>query len=508
MTGQRNLIPGQYQIGRLIFGKGTTVPVDTFDIKPYDINAQDYQLSRTDEMLFGTDQFKPTTIEITFNVRYNWILPKYAEQNILPNFWKEMPTVEDFSKEWRGDAIRKNWNQLVPLYYCGRDGIPKMVYGRTRQFTYAENRSETESIECLAQFQRADTLAYSATESAIELTHNADPELLTRTGGDLPAWCRVVGFGPLTNPVITVGEFQINLNRDFAIGETFEISGYPWQRRAVDDKRVNLATSDVMTGSKYLDRLILPWNQQIPLRWTADQVGTWVPELGSRSWAEDINDLWYWDIPSTFDQLNGRVVIGLDILNREPFSKYLTAGPGSVNCASVLYNKNQFNTSKQYSQVRLVNQFPGGRSAIVIMSDDDMTNYASLEVTSGLTNGKWLRIRTGTAPDSQSAVLAEWENTSLLPWLETDEIGFRADDDGAGNITFVGTFNGADVVSWDDSGHVVDNTNRRQGYIFDMDGLFITKGQGFRDLVSYDTGLVPADIGKVFLLWHDAWSTL
>src|SRR6185295_12738104 len=103
----KNLVAGQYQLGDLIFGRGTTVRVETFDIKPYDVNAQDFQLARADEISFGWDQLKPTTIEITLHILNNRLLPEF--EGTIPNFWEEMPTVLDFQLEWRSDDTRYDW---------------------------------------------------------------------------------------------------------------------------------------------------------------------------------------------------------------------------------------------------------------------------------------------------------------------------------------------------------------------------------------------------------------
>ena len=83
MTIYNNLIPGQYQIDNYVIGKGTNVIVEQFDAKPYDVNAQDYQLPRSDEIRFGFDQLKPTTVEIQMQVIYNRLLEPFTDTTLV-----------------------------------------------------------------------------------------------------------------------------------------------------------------------------------------------------------------------------------------------------------------------------------------------------------------------------------------------------------------------------------------------------------------------------------------
>lgn len=262
-----NLISGQLQFGGIVFGRGTTVPVETVDEKPYDLNSQDFQLGRNDEMEFIQDQLKPTTIEITFDVRYNWLLPKYAD--LIPNFWSEMPTVDDFAREWKSDEIRQIAGQVKPLYICGRDGITKVVYGRPGQFTHAENTDYTEAVQCIAEFRRMDTFAYSRVENVAILDQSHLGVTLNGTVGNGPSWLRLLIQGPIVHPVFTLtniylrGDVELDFDYSVAAGEVVEISSYPWQRRVVnsEDPPINLAKK-LIGDSPYLDRMRFGHDQQ------------------------------------------------------------------------------------------------------------------------------------------------------------------------------------------------------------------------------------------------------
>lgn len=253
----RNLLPGQYQIDDIVFGKYTTVRVESFDIKPYDINAMDYQTTRSDEIHFGWDQLKPTTIEITFDIIYSKLLPEYAD--LIPNFWADMPTVDDFQTAWRADEIRYSWGQMKPLYVCGKDNITRTIFGRPGSFTYQKYSEYAGILPCLGEFRRADVFGYSVDESAVLLSPSQTTAEVDGTFGDAPSWFRILLAGPVVNPTFaftgtSLGDVTFELDYTVAEGETIEINGYPWSRRAVSSNGENLTTA-LIGDTPYLDRM-------------------------------------------------------------------------------------------------------------------------------------------------------------------------------------------------------------------------------------------------------------
>ena len=253
----KNLLPGQYQIDNIVFGKHTTVRVETFDIKPYDLNGMDYQTTRSDEIHFGWDQIKPTTIEITLDIIYSKLLPQYVD--LIPGFWDEMPTVDDFQNSWRSDEIRYAWGQMKPLYACGKDGVTRTIYGRPGTFTYPKDSEYTEVLQCLCEFRRADVFGYSVDESAVLLSPSQTTAEVDGTFGDAPSWFRILLDGPVVNPTFAftgtmLGDVTFQLDYTVALGETIEINGYPWSRRAISSNGLNLSTS-LIGDTPYLDRM-------------------------------------------------------------------------------------------------------------------------------------------------------------------------------------------------------------------------------------------------------------
>lgn len=507
MSYYKNLQPGQWQIGNTVMGHGTNIKVESADIKPYDVDAQDYQVARSDEMRFGFDHFKPTTIELTLQVLHNRLLPSW--EGTIPNFWHNMPTINDLAREWRGDDVRNTWGQMKPLYVCSKlDEIPKVIYGRTGQFgyTFDDGYNNGEVVKAIAEFRRADTLAYGVEENSLELNIGAAPVYLTRTGGDGPdAWLRVLLYGPITNPIVTIGEQQLEMAISVPTGVVVEVSSYPWQRRAVDSDRVNVAAG-IVGKTQYLDQLKIPYKVPIPVKWTSDEYNTWVPALGNQSWQEDIDDHGLFQIPSTFTTLEGQAAVRFDLFNFGSAAfpwitprTYLGAAI-FANRTAILYNAMQYNTANQYAKVRVVEP-KIGKSGIVIMSNNTMTNFACLIVESGF-GGNFLRIATGTSP-SNLTVRASWQNPYF--WAETDDISFEFNNT---TKTYTGSINGVSKVTWADSGGIVSTANRRQGFLFDIDGNLLTSGIGFGNIVAYDKTQVQATTGRVVLLWRDTYSVV
>jgi hypothetical protein len=491
-----NLIPGQYQYRDLVFGKGTPYKVTGFDIQPYGVKAGDYQVPLKDGTQFGFDQITAGPINITLEILQNrWIMQAPPGVDLIQG------SLSKVAELWRADDIRYRWGAMEPLYYCGRDGIIKEIYGRPGKFTYPRGYINVPSYEVIGEFRRADTFCYRSTEN-IQSLDGAGTTVRVTAGGDAPTHVRLLLEGPLTNPVITVGSNTFTINISLELGEFAEISSYPWRQRAVDSNGVNIRA--YMSGVDYLDKMVISNQYPTALRWTSDEVNTWVPELGNRDWSVDINDLNFRILPDTFTTLYGKPVIRFDLFNPDWAEKYLASGLFGSTSACV-YNRETFNSAYQYSEARIVEPF-WGRSGIVIMSTPTMSSGVMLEVVSGF-NNNWLRIRNITSPTTYSSVRAQWQNTAFWGWSETDEVAIRFDPD---INTYEALFNGDVVCSWIDSGHVVPTStaNRSQGYIFDLDGDLLTVGTGFRQLISYDYHFIPAAVGSIYVLWKDAYQVI
>lgn len=512
-----NLVPGQYQIGNRVIGRGTTVRMESCDVKPYDQNNQDYQVSRADQVRFGQDTLKPSTIELTFDVIQNSLRPGYEE--LIPNFWDEMPRVSDFAAIWRNDANRLLPGSMEPLYICGKDGITRVLYGRPGQFTYTKEEQYDECVQCLAEWRRGDTLAYTAQEDVIELELSAEPVYLLRESGDGPdALLRLLLVGPLTNPVITIGDKKLKLNYTIVEGNAVEISSYPWSTRIVDANGLNLSPNLGGTN-QYLDKLKLPYMSPIALKWTSDEANTFVPALGDQNWQENIDGYSMFAAPPGFTQIHGQTIVRFDLFNfslAQPLTitprKYLGPGVLQVKCAS-FYNAEKFNTANQRAEAQLVNEGLWiGESVLGIMCNDTMTQLVGVMVDCEVgINQNFLRIVSGSWDNLTTR--ATWQNPNTLGFNEHNKIAIEYNP-----VTRIYTalFNDGvnpweEVATWHDATQIIptDVSNRYQCFVFDAGGgLGILQGAGFCNIVAYDTLQEPAQTGQVFLLWRDTWSTI
>lgn len=519
----KNLVPGQYQIGQLIFGAGTTIRCEQFDIKPYDVVGQDYQISRTDEKRFGLDNIAPTTIDIKLSVLNNKILDQFNPPAGMSRetFWRNFPTQENIAYEWKADDVRRQWAALKPLYICGVDGVTRVIYGRPGAFTAAKASRYAEWLDCIGEYRRADTLVYREKESEVQIPLGGDPLWIRRNGkddGDSDAWFRLLLYGPITHPIITVGIFTIELDFDIAEDDVVEISSYPWSRRVINSERRNLSTR-MIGNTEYLDVLKIPSNIDVPVRWTDAQYGTFVPDLGNYLWMEDISDINRFNIPETFRTHQGKAVVRwglyadqhvgfpLTLQMLPKVAKYLGAAIWE-NTTAISYIAEHYKTTTQYAEAKLAGIF-AGKSAICIMCDEEMQDFACIVVHA---LERRLTINTSNTGPEGSVERATWTMPIFPLGDETifdfaDKVAIAYDP-----VTkdYIGYLNDEEVLRWPDPTEIVtvDATKTTQGYIFDMDGNLLTFGVGFRDLVSYDRVYVPAAQGSIQLLWRDAWSTI
>lgn len=495
-----NLVTGQYQIENLVMGVGTPYRVTGFEIQPYATQAADFQSPRQDTTNFGADQITPGPLNITLEVLQNrWL------NGANPGVALQSGSLGRLAQIWRADGVRYQWGEMQTLYYCGNDGILKEIYGRTGKFSYPRGYKNVESYEVVAEFRRADTVSYEHIETYQEMVQGDVPKYVVASG-DAQTWGRILIVGPMTNPTVTIGEQSFKINISLDANEAAEISSYPWRRRAVDSSGINIRA--YMSGIDYLDKMKVYPGVPLLVRWTSDEVNTWIPELGNRNYKVDIDDMYFWQLPKSFDIIGGNPVVRWDIFNFGSHSfpwltptKYIGSGIFGTTSAC-LYKKDTYNTAKQFSQSKIVEAWPG-RSGIVIMSNDDMTNYAMLEIKSSILGTNEMVIRTGTDYQTYSAAKASWTNP--VRWKETDIVSIEFDDDTG---TFHARLNGEIKCSWSDSGTEVNRANRRQGYIFDLDGNLGTFGTGFKDMVSYDMGTVPTPVGKVYFLWKNAYQVI
>lgn len=253
----RNLRPHQWQIGDLVFGRGTQYRVLGTKIQTYNVNNQDFQVPLSDEVRMGQDTFQAGPITFKIGVVDNAPMPHvsgHLPANLVDRSAKLLTALQ---KEWKADEIKQQWGALKPLIHCDGYGSVRRIYGRPRKFEYSPKTETSQFYVVNAEYARVDTLSYTDTEYYVQLVNGAAPVSYTRDGGDAPAWFRVLFTGPMSNPLVIVGDNQIQLQLDIQPGVVVEVSSYPWARRIIDSNGINWRTA-LVGASKYLDQMRIP----------------------------------------------------------------------------------------------------------------------------------------------------------------------------------------------------------------------------------------------------------
>lgn len=490
--------PGQFQIGNLVFGKGTRYKVENIEIQPYEVAPQDFQISQSDEIRFGRDSLKPASIIFTMSTLVN---REIANMRSLigggpVNYSSELDLLPTLQQEWRGDDVRKTWGQLKYLRYCDRNGNIRRIYGRPRKFQYSALRERDDYINITAEFKCADTLAYDDTETFTEVLIGAAPVSVTRVAGSAYCWYRILIYGPATSPTVTVGTQQITLDYDILANDVVEISSYPWQRRAINSAGLNLSAK-LSGDTEYLDQMMLPPSPNpIPMRWTSTQYNTWMPNLDDASWTDTMDDISYRSLESAFTMITGKIFVFWGLTT--DIKKFIG---GRNSRGAALYAKKSFNSNTQYAECRVMN-IANGSCALIIMSNDNMTNFAGVEID----NGVYKRIHIITGQNVASITRRVSYTLTAPQWTAwTYRVGIGYDPP---SNTYTAYLNDVVVATWQDSGHAVatGSNNRRQGFIFNMDDNVLLPGCGVDNLLAYDKPTSsPAPTGRVLVLWRDAF---
>lgn len=276
------LQPFQYQLGASVFGRDTQIPVKKFDIQPYNVNNQDFQVERADELRFGIDSLTPSPVIFQMSVLQNYKLESMS--GLVsgpvgnPIFAMDNTALAKLAREWKNPTLRQTWGATVPLLFCDRDGKVRRIYGRPGKFVHsARNKGGESWIDVQAEFRRSDTYAYSdieyyvghPTDSTKGLPATGVTVAAARLDGDGDSWIRALLYGPFTNPTIYYGSKSITLVMSLAAGRILEISSYPWARRIVDNATPPINHRMKMTSPDYLDQIQFDAGQSMNVRWTA-----------------------------------------------------------------------------------------------------------------------------------------------------------------------------------------------------------------------------------------------
>ncbi|AVD99639.1 minor tail protein [Mycobacterium phage Cuke] len=521
----KNLEPGQYQLGDFVFGFGTLFTVENFDPMGYDVNVQDYQSQLSSEIRFGSDSLKPLPIQIELNAFTNKLMGNIAS---LVGDTRELNFENDrqigqFTREWRADEIRDKWGELKPLLICRKsDGRVVQAFGRPGKL--AVSKPDHEGMrKVVGEFRRSDTLYYNDFEwflqvRAGEVATVYRPYAMKMGDGD--SWLRFILVGPMKNPIIQLGSITINLDHELEAGEVVEISSYPWARRAI---RLNDGLSlNAKVTQPYLEKLNFPPNTPIQVSWNATDTNTQVEEVD------------FSDETNTSDGLNltdwtATNYVGTDG-HWEIFNgviRWVDSGNGNRLATSIYKSP----TITPYQKVGMTLATPAEGSLlgseecsnrIIGRSNATGTEYLYWDIT-------YTRCWFGHHKDGVDTILSEiyslrdtmdiiaqMISAAFAPifgygvpqndWVYDAEFGT-----GAGELTSTLKINDHQAVTFEGvSDLVLPSTNLYTGT--GMRSTTRALGQSTPGSVSEwhmrDNSPVPQDISAVYMFWRDAWQNI
>ncbi len=238
----------------------------TPDLGDVDLRVADVGRPRQDGRAFGVDYRGGKTITFDLGVR-------------ATSSGEVRDEMADLARVWRADPVRLTPGAVAELR-CSYDGRERLAYGRPRRFApNTEDVSVNQYGTVIADFAMMDDLFYGPTEESVSfsivpglgggleaplaspLSTTADSDRSTgfHVSSEMPVWPVVRINGPISNPVINVGNvFRWEIRLDLNYDEFLVIDTRPWARHAMRNGTANvtglvrgtrLAKSSIPSGS-------------------------------------------------------------------------------------------------------------------------------------------------------------------------------------------------------------------------------------------------------------------
>ena len=505
----------QYQIDDIVFGRDTNMPVSKVEIQPWNVNNEDFQIIHSDETRFGIDNLTPAPIIFTMAVLNNWALenmPGSAGGPVPPGLLYQARTLlGKLSNAWKATSVRQTWGAMKMILFVDTDGVRRRVYGRPGKFQHGPVE-KNEWVDVQAEFRRADTFAYKDNEMVIEIGYNQDPTFIHRTEGDAPAWFRVLFYGPLTDPTVTIGKLTVELDLDIPSSAIVEVSSYPWMRRIVDSNGLNWRAA-LIGSSQYLDQLQLPPNEDVVLRWTDQTLTTWT-SLDSNVMPTNFDFLDMFNLGTTgaWHTIMGVPIWGYSLEN----GGYLFSPFGTT---AIIDELHQYQTAGQFIQSTIADIW-GGATTIVFKSDNAMANFAGVQIVkvadteSNLSNDSAddkLRLVTGGLGTAYNIL---YEYAVPFPGLKSTHTVAAIYDNRTDTLYL--EWNGNRIGPGASCGGFLTGDDSHQGFVLNMSDSItdIQFGVGLNNTIAYDASFHepgpsgdPNDLSsRIFLYWREAWN--
>lgn len=246
------LQPYQFEINGYAFGRDLDVSTndDGFDSGTDTAESQDVFNRYFDSIAFGEDAVSPAP--------WMWELHTDTARSAADS----LNHLRDFGVAWKSAVERRVPGAVAALRY-NIGGRTRVIFGRPRPLGLTTDNSIIAGhVGITAEFARSDILFYDdeVQETTITLVAPVGGGLITPLvtplttvssapnsatipliGGDEPAPFEATFRGPITNPVLRGGDWEVRLAYSISDNESVTVSSYPWGARAVRDDGANLS---------------------------------------------------------------------------------------------------------------------------------------------------------------------------------------------------------------------------------------------------------------------------
>lgn len=245
----------------------------------------DVETPNDDGRMFGVDHIGGQTV--TFEVDI-FVPGDRAAAKVL---------LEQARRVWRADSIRTTPGAVATL----TSDVGRVTFGRPRRFVSNDGDDRSGVLRVTADFATVTDLWFGGVESAtvglvpvpsggliaplsapLATTESSDRSQVIDVGGELPTWLSVTIEGPITNPVVEVGDFlRWEFRTSLAYDQTLTVDASPWARTILRD---GAAIPGTLTpqSTRLAKSVIPPGSHEFVLRGTsstgaARAVASWRP---------------------------------------------------------------------------------------------------------------------------------------------------------------------------------------------------------------------------------------
>lgn len=244
------------------------------EVGAVEIEVDDISLPRTDGIAMGQDFYGAQTVSFDLAVRPEEGKPVSVLLGELRHFWRD-------------PAHRQTGGKVIEL----RSPDGRSLYGRPRRFSPDRDAEKFEYITVVADFEAVSDLWSGAHGSALvslvpplgrglvaplvePLTIQGVAQNASgfTVGGSSPAYPVIEFRGPITNPSLHAGDWDLRVRGSLAYDETLVVDTRPWMRTLALNGRP-VAGMLMPSSSRLRDVTLAPGFHSVQLRGT-DITGT------------------------------------------------------------------------------------------------------------------------------------------------------------------------------------------------------------------------------------------